>query len=624
MDMNTRDFSRSLLHFDARLLVAALCVLSALWGCGDPKQDDFQSEGGIAANPEAIFRGSIVYVGPPPSCVYEGDKPTRVIGRVILTLFEYTNPPPPEGRATGASNLFTLSGSKLFSLADCLPEGEAIDPKSKITRSVPFEWPTIPLVAGKAMDYQVRGFYDYDEDMNPFFSVKRLPTAGDIAGAAVNDITDASKGFLRVSVPSREDAKNGAIRSGITVALGNYVWTELPAFKLSPSYRKLSAEAPLVVEVDLSIAGPDVAKTVRGVFNLTCGSSNPALDCGLSLQSLKKSAVSETFAEAGVELDFDKKRYAFFLEPIDLITVEMGAPDVVKPDGEADPHPLLGSSLGVTWTTPIVLFQRRTNADTPAAAAIEAEAGIPGVALVGSPLPDETKTQRVFVDKLNLAVPPLAVVDLSPGRSTCRVPYAAPGNVTNTFEDRVAQCSDLPTGRYAVNVLHGLAGGERVKESDTDVSANGVLVEKARYAGQAWSIPNELALPEQVGDEYVLADQGQDGMFIVHDPNPTKTGNCKATLDPRMMVERPITYRGLCNAKSEKIVENLVGVDNLGCLDPTCCDAVVHLCDLPLCEVEKVDGVNVRTSPTKIVGTAENGLGIPDCVPFAMPDLCCK
>ncbi len=622
MDMKPRDLRRSLFLLDARRVIARLLVLSALWGCQAPKQDDFQSAGGIAANPEAILRGSVVYVGPPPRCEYDGKTATRVIGRAILTLFEYANPPPPEGRATSASNLLTISGSKLFSLADCLLAGQAVDETSKLTRSVPFEWPTIPLMPGKAMDYQVRGFYDYDEDMNPFFSVKRLPTAGDIAGAAVNDITDASKGLLRVSIPARERAKKGFIRSGITVALGNYIWTELPAFTLSPTHRKLSGEAKLVVEIDLSIAGPDAAKTVRGVFNLTCGSSNPTADCGLSLQSLQKAAVSKTFAEAGMQFDFDAKGYAFFLEPVDLTTVKKGAPDVARPDGVPDPHPLLGSSLGVPWTTPIVLFQRRTA--TPEARELEARAGIPGVALVGSPLPDETKTQRTFVGKLNLAVPPLAVVDLSPGRSACRVPYAAPGNVTNTFEDRVAQCSDLPTGRYAVNVLHGLAGGRRVNESDSAVSANGVLIEGARYAGQAWSIPNELGEPVQTGEGNELADQGQGGMFIVHDPHPDKTGNCKETLDPRMGVDRAIRYRGLCQASSERIFENSVGVDNLGCLDPTCCDSVVHLCDRPLCPVEKIDGVNVRTSPTKIVGTAKNRLGIPNCIPFAMPDLCCK
>ncbi len=625
MKPKMQDLMLPLRRAASQLVLAAPLLLSAFSGsgCQDPKQDDFQSKGGIAADPEGIMQGSVVYLGPRPKCEYADGKPTRVRGRVILTLFEYDNPPPPAGRATSALNLLAISGSKVFSLDDCLPDGDPTNPAEKITRSVPFEWPTIALNPVKSMEYQVRGFYDFDEDMNPFFSVKRLPTAGDIVGVALNDVTDPGKGLLRIQFPSREDAKNGFVRSGVTVALGSYVWTELPAFQLDPKHRALNAQSFIDPVIDFAVLRADVPATVRRVWNLTCSSASPPDTCGLSLQSLKESVVGDTFAEAGIELDFDPKRYAWFVEPVDIRTVNMGAPDTAVPDGLPDPHPLLGSSLGVAWSTPIVLFLRR--ATTTAQGKIEALAKLPSVTLVGSVLPDEVAIQRTFVGSMNIAVPPLAVVDLNPASTACRVPYAAPGNLTPTFEDRIAQCSDLPTGVFAINVLHGVAGGVRVNEPDATISENGVLIEGGGPSGQVWSVPNELAEPVQVGKDYVLQSQGGDGMFVVHDPEPTKTGNCKVAKDPAMqLAERPVNYRGICKAGDEPINENPVGVDNVGCLPSLCCDAVRHLCDVPLCAFEKVNGLNVRTSPTKIVKEdKKNGYNVPDCVPFAMPDLCC-
>jgi hypothetical protein len=49
-----------------------------------------------------------------------------------------------------------------------------------------------------------------------------------------------------------------------------------------------------------------------------------------------------------------------------------------------------------------------------------------------------------------------------------------------------------------------------------------------------------------------------------------------------------------------------------------CCDGVRHLCGLPLCPTREVDGQTVRASPGSV-----NAMGIPDCVPFPMPESCC-
>src|SRR5262245_33935560 len=100
-------------------------LLLALSGaCTSPKQDDFRSEGGISPDPTGVIEGSVIYLGPQPRCRYEHGKATEVIGVVFLTLFEFDNPPPPEGRATGAVNAFVLPGSELFTTRDCLDEDE--------------------------------------------------------------------------------------------------------------------------------------------------------------------------------------------------------------------------------------------------------------------------------------------------------------------------------------------------------------------------------------------------------------------------------------------------------------------------------------------------------------------
>ena len=132
-------------------------------------------------------------------------------------------PPPPEGTATSSLNLLALAGDKLFTPADC----DRTEPT--LTRSVPFRWPRLPLYLGSERSYQVRGFYDRDDDFVPFFSVTRLPSGGDVIGAALNSASDPTQGFLRITLPALEAATNGHISRGITVALGSSVRSERPA-----------------------------------------------------------------------------------------------------------------------------------------------------------------------------------------------------------------------------------------------------------------------------------------------------------------------------------------------------------------------------------------------------------
>ncbi|MFT3927992.1 MAG: hypothetical protein QM778_36025 [Myxococcales bacterium] len=611
----------------ARLVPMTAFGLSLLSGCDKPVQDDFKSEGGISPDPTGIIEGSVLYIGPRPACEYKGDRAESVIGRVILTMFIYDNPPPPEGRATTAENLLAISGDKIFSLQDCAPQGAGPDFAHPIMRSVPFRWPQIEL-KHDARDFQIRGFYDYDADMNPFFSVTNLPTAGDIAGAAVVNLKDTVPSFLRISMPSLDKARDGYIKTGVTVALANPVWTERPLFKLVDTDRQMGAETPLPLEVDYSILAPKTPETLINTWKLTCGTKD-APGCGFSLLSLDAAADGPKLAASGVNVDFSPQRYAFNVTPVDIKTVVDGGPDLNKPDGVVDPHPLLGATLPVPFELPFVILQRRP--ETPEQGKIETAAKIPPVTMLGATLPSETGTKKVFAGKMNIAIPPIAVVELDPTNPACRVPYAPAGNSTATYEARVSYCHDLPTGVFGVNVLHGIAGGQP-QAADPSVSDNGLTIVGGGSSGQAWTLPNQLADETQVGEENVLAHQGTDALFVVHDPNPGVQNDCKQALDPVLLQTRDVKYKQVCQPgqasgnESAGLYGTLKGIDGSECLQQACCDNVKHLCNLPLCEVYQERGLNVRKSPTSLTTRKVDGheVQVPNCVPFDIPQLCCE
>jgi hypothetical protein len=596
-----------------------------------PEQDVFRSQGGISPDPTGVISGSVLYVGPRPSCEYRSGRATRVIGRVILTLFAYDNPPPPEGKATTALNLYVVPGGDLFTTADCRPEGAAADPTERLTRSLPFSWSQVALGGKVEIAYQIRGFYDADEDMNPFFSVRNLPTAGDVVGAALTDVQNPSRGLLRIRLPAASSAPNGYIRRGVIVALGNYVWMERPAFQASASHRYLSAEARVSVTPKTDGSGePNPAATLENMFESLCETTDSG--CGFSLQQLEPDAAQDALAAGGVELDFDPEKYAWVSEPVDIVTVNPGAPDDARPDGLPDPHPLLGANAGVPWFTPLVIMTR--TAPTAEQAAIEARAGIPNVRLIGSVLLDAAGTgplHRVQLGDLNVAVPPVAAVELDLLDNECRVPYLAPGNYLQAFESRFTYCHDLPTGIYGISALQGVSGGARVAEPDPEVSQNGFVVDGAGPAGQAWTLPNDLAVAEQVGAGKTLASQGRAGLFMVHDPDPDGSGDCTTALDPLTLMVETVRYRGICGPEEERRLENPTGIDGQACLPQSCCDGIAHLCGVglcPLCSGETCPGIelggrNIRSGPTRIVRTTATGKAVPDCVPFELPALCC-
>jgi len=604
---------------------ALLSTLSGLAGCNDIEQDKFIYQGGISPDPTAILEGSILYIGPHPTCLWKPDGSfDRVFGNVVLTLFAYNNPPPPEGSASSALNLYVASGDDMFDEADCLPPGAEPNYADRITRSLPFQWPGIVLFPGRAADYQIRGFFDYDEDMVPLFSLTRLPTQGDIAGAALNDIQDASKGFFKISLPRLEDAKNGLVRAGLSVALGNPVWTERPAFRLDDN-RRLASNQLFFPSLVPGTTTPDGAASLRAFRAFTCASGGTdGSTCGLTVNRMGAED-GPKMAAVGVDVQIDRPdRYAFYTQPVDIKTVQKKPEgstspteglDLAAPDGKVDPHPFLGSGLGVPWYAPMVIMQRQAE---PGYAATELAARIPAVLLVGSILlGDDLKPLKdSYVQTgVPVAIPPVAAVELIPGRPECRVPYFAPGTPALVTNGRLGNCAELPTGRYAANVLAGIAGGTPAPATDPTRSESGVTITGGRYSSQSWSIPNELGDPNQVPETSLMPDQALTSSFVVHDPTP----------DPAATVAcAESTFNGLCAGGTE-LSENIEGVDSTACVIQECCNYVSHLCGRPVCPpVPSGSDGNIAPSPHKIESMAPNGGGIPDCIPFELPWQCCR
>jgi hypothetical protein len=190
-------------------------------------------------------------------------------------------------------------------------------------------------------------------------------------------------------------------------------------------------------------------------------------------------------------------------------------------------------------------------------------------------------------------------MDLNPSDPTCSVPVFAPGNGSVFFDGRMVDCQELPTGRYSISVLHGIAGGRSQPDSaNPPISETGYDILGGRYSGQSWTIPNELgpadldynpAAQAQIDATRVLAHQGPPARIAVVETNASNG------------------VRDGCDK------------DSLADVPEACCDAVKHLCGLPLCDVESDEGYSIR----RMKATDLDNNGKPTCVPFLMPSKCC-
>ena len=232
----------------SRSLQAPLFLLTALIMAGTAAcdqnlpVDDPNDNPGINP-PVGVMRGTASYVGPGP-CFYNG----HVQGAFVLLVFDYNNPPPPEGLATTAVNLATIPGDALFQSlprpTDPALGGPSDDVKKRVAYCPPLDsekvhasadWTVTEMAAGR---YQVRAFYSRQNKFNPLFDFANLPVAGDEIGGAVVDPTAANLTFVEIDVGVPDPANPGKLRipdtgfiaSGVPVFAGTPLVTNRPYF----------------------------------------------------------------------------------------------------------------------------------------------------------------------------------------------------------------------------------------------------------------------------------------------------------------------------------------------------------------------------------------------------------
>jgi hypothetical protein len=623
--------------------VAVLVATLGLVACDPPDTDPGP---GSVPDITGVMEGSVLYAGQRPDCERnEAGEATAVRGNVILLLFDYDNPPPPAGSATSATSLLVVLGTDLFDLADCMPADPTPEDLTQvITRSTGFTWPDIALAQGEGAtrDYQVRAFFDRDQDFNPFFSVRRLATRGDVAGGAFESTAANPPQFERLAFGSIDDvAANGQVLSGVAVTLGALVNTELPASELGPTTRGLSSEATVP-------STTDALQREQQIVDLT--------EMRISLIDPTRQDWAETLQAAGMSIDPHPSGYGYFTLPVDA-----------NRDGMQDPHPTLGAA-GILWEHPIVILRRARNP-------VELAVGIPDAVIIATVRPSQTLSKDTFAPAMDIGVAPVAAVTLNPAVAECRVPYLAPGNVAELYERIPAECQELPTGNYDVNILSGTAGGRAVNYREQLLAdmpglpaavLDGVVrtrtdndwyIEGGQSSSQAWSIPNELGCPDPQyrpngfdpnGDPIAVSQvdpdpfttcgppegpcddsqtnmqcsQGPAGRFSVVDLNP---GNAPDATD-----NTPGHGIATCQTATSTIDGSMREVRYMDIPD-VCCEPIQHLCGLPLCPLRDV-GVRPNGDVRAIrelreVGVdyrlEEDGSVTPLCTPFLMPASCC-
>lgn len=659
--------------------LAILTLLVAPLTACDPPEADEPFMGSVPT-PSGVIHGTVFYAGPRPSCTRDADgAPIEVRGNVILLLFFADNPPPPAGSATSAENLLVIPARDIFDRGDCLPQRPtAEDLAQTVTRSSGFDWsdialldeetipastescsataphgscepgrmcesarerPTFGTCVEPRVDYQVRGFFDRDADFNPFFSVRRLATRGDVAGGAFVNLAASPPQFERITFGSHQAVPNGQELDGVTVAIAAVVNTELPAFELSGNTRAASSESVVP-------ATSNAIVRERMIWEQT--------EMEISLIAPYSAPWTATLEAAGMSIDPQPSGFGFFIQPVDA-----------NRDGVQDAHPLLGAA-GVLWEHPIVILRRARNP-------YELAVGIPDALLIATVRPTQTIARDTFAPSIEIGVAPIAAVSLG----ACQIPYIAPGNIAETYERVPVDCQELPTGNFDINVLSGIAGGtplnyrhqlqddlpelpasvlETLVRSRTD---NDWVIEGGSYSSQAWTIPNELGCPDPVyrpnaldqnGSPIAVSQLDEDPFASCGDPRRSEcdaTGTlmqCSQGPAGRFSVVDPDganapdhtnTTAGHGIATCQTTIRGATMMPDSVAYMPVpseCCDAVRHLCDLPLCPLrprairpgaEGASSIREMSVLGEDFTQDEDGTITPRCVPFLPPASCC-
>lgn len=288
----------------ARLTRAPLLPLLTLvaTSCGDA--DTFVP---FSGGPAGVITGSITYTGPPP-CTEDG----RVVGAAILLAFDVDALPPPEGLGTQPLGLAVVSGDTLFAgVRSQLPfddEGARVCAEgASMNASAPYE--LAPLVAGK---YQIRAFYDHDGDFLPTFSLFNLPSAGDVGGGAIDNLSEVATGGaprfseIVVGTPAGDDytmPSSGALVEGVPVTLGQVLALERPQFHLRGVIDEVYGNTDptaVVVPADYQLQNFDPSDPVATEGSFV----RLQLGAGVALEEQEMASGSPFFFPAGPSLTY--------------------------------------------------------------------------------------------------------------------------------------------------------------------------------------------------------------------------------------------------------------------------------------------------------------------------------
>jgi hypothetical protein len=186
------------------------------------------------------MQGVVNYVGPLP-CSRDG----HIVGAAVMTIFNERLLPPPTGLGLSSHRIAVVPGDVLFAgVADQIPfnaNGDLACPPPGHTVTVAASWEVGPIDPGR---YQVRGLYDWDGDFSAAFKMANMPTAGDVGGGALDNVTGALAGeapkYTLIQVGNGPDGdgkytipENGIVVSNITVLLGLVIPTNRPYFHVS-------------------------------------------------------------------------------------------------------------------------------------------------------------------------------------------------------------------------------------------------------------------------------------------------------------------------------------------------------------------------------------------------------
>lgn len=274
------------LYTTAALVTLAMCSV----GCTDADTFvPFPEFGG----PAGVITGTVTYSGPPP-CTQGGN----IVGAAIVLAFEENLLPPPDGLGTTAVSLNLVTGEALFrgvrSQLGFDPGGALVCPPSgaePIVVSAEVEMG--PLPGGV---YELRGFYDYDGDFNPSFSISNLPTAGDVGGGAIENaaaaLSGAAPAYRRIPIGdlegdgSRTIPPTGVLVEGVSISLGLPLPLERPVFHLrdvrDAQFGNTDPEA-IVIPADYQLATFDLMDpiaTEASFVSLVLGASVPDAEVG--------------------------------------------------------------------------------------------------------------------------------------------------------------------------------------------------------------------------------------------------------------------------------------------------------------------------------------------------------